>query len=916
MKDKWILAPSFNESELLRTLARYGVNSFGWHITNGTQLAMEMLAKAGFSDGKNLVDRDRGILIIYDVMKKIIDKEPDFYFSNPTYSRAKDIYDSMTKLRMQVLKTEVQKSKDNFRSDNIKRRGDFALEKNKALLKIIDGYENYLNENNLTDDIGLMDLAIEKGKPFEGEFFMLKEDNPTPLEKDVYLKALGKSSSESEKLPIISITDLINHDNENKENFKLVSAYGTTNEIENVFSTIYKNKYPLDTCQIVLVNPQSDLQNVYDLSIQFKILTYYGCGVKITNSYPAMFVKKLKKWKDSFCNADSLKSFVFSNEFKTDALKNYLFGKDCEKNQSEKLNEVMELFGSMHLSTDKEKNTNKIEKLRDFYSDENNKKVGDIIQGIDSDEDVEDKKSVRFSKKFTILERLEYVEKLAGEFEKGEAYLIKKYASIRNLSEKYFDYKALDLAALLSLSTAYSNFVSESDNISKNIFDDLTRILLNKNVMFSTSKEGSVYVTSLDKAISSILEHIFVIGLSNDKFPGDLLEDSILKDEDIKEFSNNDKCELLSFEKLKNNEKMLRNLMEAAKVCGSDVTLSYSNFDLEELKKQHPASILYEYFYKDGKWQNREKIGYFDSKLAPIWKVGEQYKEKGGIDGFEQINDDKASIPRLLESQYSMSAIECFGKCPYKFYLKYILGAKEEENEDKFEVIKPIKLGLLFHSLMENVPSSNDEKSKEEFLDLAKRVFEGYLLEFLPEVRMYDVEFQKQKFINMAIYGFDKNAGKEVELIEKEIQGCYEGTGLTFYGYPDRIEKGKDDYFKIIDYKTGKTKKVDKVEEYLQILLYAYLFEKEKEKAEIKCEYQYPFLKTSKEMDYSEWKEELDTKISHFQKALTDCEFPIAKNILRKKKFIKDDYSVTVPNKKECEYCKFKNYVRGECLLK
>ena len=49
MKEKIILAPGARASELLRTLARFGVNTLGLRIVNGIELSKIALMKSGVS---------------------------------------------------------------------------------------------------------------------------------------------------------------------------------------------------------------------------------------------------------------------------------------------------------------------------------------------------------------------------------------------------------------------------------------------------------------------------------------------------------------------------------------------------------------------------------------------------------------------------------------------------------------------------------------------------------------------------------------------------------------------------------------------------------------------------------------------------------------------------------------------------
>ena len=49
MKERIILAPGISETEMLRTLAKSGVNTIGWRFMNAAQLAKTALMNSGIS---------------------------------------------------------------------------------------------------------------------------------------------------------------------------------------------------------------------------------------------------------------------------------------------------------------------------------------------------------------------------------------------------------------------------------------------------------------------------------------------------------------------------------------------------------------------------------------------------------------------------------------------------------------------------------------------------------------------------------------------------------------------------------------------------------------------------------------------------------------------------------------------------
>ena len=180
---------------------------------------------------------------------------------------------------------------------------------------------------------------------------------------------------------------------------------------------------------------------------------------------------------------------------------------------------------------------------------------------------------------------------------------------------------------------------------------------------------------------------------------------------------------------------------------------------------------------------------------------------------FKGIN--KSITPYSL----SYSSIDDLAKCPFKYYLKYILKL------DNFESSFNTKIGNIFHSVLKDSYSDNFsfEKSlsralNDNPLEKSETVLFKRLENELKEIVSYNKEQEKRSFLS-EFYG------------EKRLEIPL-SNHATLKGFIDKIlfkEFHDKTYYAVFDYKTGSaTLNLDYLSEglYLQLPLYIYLINK------------------------------------------------------------------------------------------
>lgn len=167
----------------------------------------------------------------------------------------------------------------------------------------------------------------------------------------------------------------------------------------------------------------------------------------------------------------------------------------------------------------------------------------------------------------------------------------------------------------------------------------------------------------------------------------------------------------------------------------------------------------------------------------------------------------------------SYSSIDDLAKCPFKYYLKYILKL------DSFEESFSTKIGNIFHSVLKDSYNNNfsfeeslNKALKDNTLDSRETVLFKRLEKELKIIVDYNKEIEKRSFLT-EFYG------------EKRLEIPL-SNHVTLKGFIDKILfKPFHDktYYAVFDYKTGSaTLNLDYLSEglYLQLPLYIYLINK------------------------------------------------------------------------------------------
>jgi RecB family exonuclease len=172
-------------------------------------------------------------------------------------------------------------------------------------------------------------------------------------------------------------------------------------------------------------------------------------------------------------------------------------------------------------------------------------------------------------------------------------------------------------------------------------------------------------------------------------------------------------------------------------------------------------------------------------------------------------------LPRAL----SVSAIETYLTCPFKYFAQYVMRL-DEEREDE-QVMDPKRQGRFVHGVFEAFFSTWQRQGHRAItaanLDAARTVFEGIVEEALKALPVDEAALERTRLLGSPVAAglgevvFRMEAERPTEvverLLERNLHGDFEFMGprgarrIALRGVADRLDLLADGTFRLIDYK-------------------------------------------------------------------------------------------------------------------
>jgi len=591
----------------------------------------------------------------------------------------------------------------------------------------------------------------------------------------------------------------------NDNNKEIIKCYGKKNEIDFIFNKINNDKLKLDECQIVLMD-NKDINEVLVYLRKFNIPYTSTIDNLFIEANAGKLLKALIDLKKMNYGLDGYKKLFNSSFFNSSIIK-VLLTKNEELNKND-YKDFIKYTGWLRLRFNENIN------ISNEYKD-------NIFKALNSfNEDIN----------------------------KGILYFIKKYTK--------------DDINNVCVTTLIEELLSYKNKYKINVDDfDLLEGLLNEYLYGSTSENGKIHVSDLDKAFSSLKKYNFIIGF-DDNYPGNPTENYLIYDDEYKDSGSSLYVSTNIIESKINKAKTFISLCEYA-------YLSYSYYDLLDLKDKNPSSIIYDELSNN---TNIINYGFISSNLSENKSVIEA-KVSNIIPKEKEISykDIIISSNELLNKTYSPSAIRSFYDNKLSFVLSCFFDISIDDPDDVYTVMPSNEKGIIMHKIMEGFEKSKIDKAT--FINNASLIYDNYL-KMRPAIITTQITKDKSDFLSDIENLYDMDPGNSCVGYELGKSGSI--GKIKFYGKFDRLEKTNDNKYIIVDYKTGKTINhvSGDVKSCIQGLIYAYLVEQTTSYNIDRVEFRYPHLKQNPSIIYDETTKGLMIDIvKEFEDAITSNDF-------------------------------------------
>lgn len=283
-----------------------------------------------------------------------------------------------------------------------------------------------------------------------------------------------------------------------------------------------------------------------------------------------------------------------------------------------------------------------------------------------------------------------------------------------------------------------------------------------------------------------------------------------------------------------------------------------------------------------------EKLKKFQTHIERV-QVSEHFKSTEG-----RVIDNKKYIQNLfLEQGFSVTALNNYLRCPWDYFFVNLISIPKVQTKHQM-------YGTAIHATLKTFFDKyrvEEDMSKKDLLKL----FE-FNLNKLPLTKAdFEPTLEKGKESLAAYYENYKNTWPRNVLTEYSVRGVYiESTSKSFEqillkGNLDKVELLSENEVNVVDYKTGKNPKKDKLEEYRrQLIFYKLLLSlDDKKKFEMK----------SGELDFIEPDDK--GKFKKIKYEVTDTEVKDLVKLIQEKagEIYNLEFWDKTCNDKKCEYC-------------
>lgn len=359
-------------------------------------------------------------------------------------------------------------------------------------------------------------------------------------------------------------------------------------------------------------------------------------------------------------------------------------------------------------------------------------------------------------------------------------------------------------------------------------------VLLERLEELSEPAGGRAGVQVLDAMAARGLsfEALVVMGLNERVFPRYILEDPFLRDAVRSRLEHRLGCRLSR--KLAGHEEE-RLLFDLLKGASPQIVLTYQRSDEKgrlqipstflaggtprplprrpsERLRQAPFDLLTprEASLRTGQGEAVGRaLGWDVEMLVAAGEFLRLLESRGGLTPADGLVDAREYWHAAAARGLSPTALERLAECPFRYFAAHLMKLEELEEPEAEEALQAMEIGRIYHEVLERLhrPASSGDLEKER--EAAFRQFEESRSIRYPI--LWEAEKERLGEILRAFVEQDDRsvfhpAAVEVPLRMEMPLAVGGRRSVAFHGFADRLDRGPDGRFRVVDYKKSRGK--------------------------------------------------------------------------------------------------------------
>lgn len=713
------------------------------------------------------------------------------------------------------------------------------LSKALFIKNLLTTYESYLVANKLIDFPGLLQL-INHANNVDNIFICSEHLQLTYVEQRM-LDLLSTNE------PII-IPEEIGF-TEEKSEFPVETAtfFRATSvlaEVREVFRRLAKQSCRWDEVEVIISDYQLYVPIFYTMSLQYGIKCTFSKGISLQYTETGSAALLYLEWLESGFNVDHLLKGIKQGKITFPI---------CNDNIS--LGSIIRELEQSGIGWGYKRYMMWIEKVKN---------------GLDSDAQEFPLTKSEIVKQESQLALISFFEQLfvgtpvgdlssPKEIIAGMVHYIRNYVHKLDMQEKLVAQAISDLVPMIS--------ITSTSLMNSQLAVQFVRVELEKIVTYSTSipEEGMIHISSLQDGGQSGRKYTYMVGMDDSNWALSTKQDPILLDEEREQIS-----EFLITSTQITNCLVTERTSRLGKIRGI-CTLSFASYDIVDNRESNPSYELLQLFrkkvgqpkadysdifkYLPGAigYQSKTSIQLDETDLWLNHLITPQLQIKQGKDlvlaTYSHIAEGENALHSRIHPLFSsydgsvdtsehsidyvdhpdatyisVSKLELFGRCPLQYFYQEVLGVRVKEVSvyDQTRWLNAMQKGSLLHAIFYQYSSEllvRNGVMTHDFLllqTLSEKVIQEYTeLIPAPSTQIWQKECETIRQDVKIFYANEQGRTSTPKYLELELHqdaGFFQlklsdDLTLPIKGFVDRVDEISPHQYKIIDYKSGGTKK-------------------------------------------------------------------------------------------------------------